>query len=179
MTTAANTPALETERFFLRKLERHDADALFPTLSDPDQCKYMLSAAFPTVEALGDWLCDPNWNGRSWSAIDKANGELTARIVAVPLQHQTVELGYITVAHRQGEGIALECATALLNQLFNVEDHHRVIAGTDPRNHASNRILEKLGFRREAHYLQSVQTHEGWCDEFYWGLLASEWNKSN
>jgi len=175
MTQNLDTPTIETERFVMRKLVREDATALFPTLSDPKQCEYMLSAAFETVEALGDWLCDPDWTGRSWSAIDKVNGELAARIVAVPGEHQTAELGYVTAVHRQGEKIAFECAKALIAHLFEVEDHHRVIAGTDPRNFPSNRILEKLGFRREAHYLQSVKTHEGWCDEYYWGLLASEW----
>ena len=176
MSQKPGTPTLETERFVLRKLVRDDAEALFPTRSDPEQCRYMLSAAFPSVDALADWLCDPEWAGRSWSAIDKSSGELAARIVAVPGDNQTAEIGYITAAHRQGEGIAFECSLRLLRQLFEVERHHRVIAGTDPRNTASNRILEKLGFRREAHYRQSVKTHEGWCDEYYWAMLASEWS---
>ena len=179
MTQALDTPTLESERFIMRKLVRDDAEALFPTLSDPAQCKYMLSAAFPTVGELGDWLCDPDWNGRSWSAIDKDSGDLAARIVAVPGEYEASEIGYITVAHRQGEGVAFECVQRLLTQLFEVELHHRVIAGTDPRNIPSNRILEKLGFRREAHFRQSVKTHEGWCDEYYWGMLASDWRRRN
>lgn len=173
------TPTIETERFVMRKLVRDDAEALFATLSDPKQCEFMLRAAFTTVEELGDWLCDPEWTGRSWSAFDKASGEFVARIVAAPKEDGTAELGYVTALHRQGEGIAVECAHRLLEHLFEVDRQHRVIAGTDPRNIPSNRILEKLGFRREAHFLQSVRTHIGWCDEYYWGMLADEWRERN
>ncbi len=179
MTQNPDTPTLETERFVLRKLVGDDTAALYPTLSDPDQCRYLTRAEFASPQELTDWLCDPEWNGRSWSAIDKASGELAARVVAVPGDDQAAEIGYITVAHRQGEGVALECAKCLMQHLFETEGHHRLTAGTDPRNTASNRVLEKLGFRREAHYLQSVKTHIGWCDEYYWGMLASEWRERN
>ncbi len=179
VTASLPTPTLETTRFTMRKLVRNDTQALFPTLSDPEQCKFMLSAAFETEEKLGDWLCDPDWNGRSWSAIERSTGELVARIVAVPCEHETAELGYITVKHRQEDGIAFECTQRLLKQLFEEEDHHRVIAVTDPRNVSSNRLIEKLGFRREAHFVENIRTHIGWCDEYYWGMLKSEWLERN
>ena len=177
MTTVLDSPTLETERFVMRKLVSDDTDALFPTLSDARQCRYLTRAAFSTHQELANWLCDPDWNGRSWSAFDKTDGNLAARIVAVPVDEHTAEIGYITVMDRQGQGIAYECARRLMTHLFEVEGHHRLTAGTDPRNIASNRILEKLGFRREAHYIQSIKTHIGWCDEYYWGLLANEWRE--
>lgn len=175
MTSDTLTPTLETARFTMRPLVREDAAALFPTLSDAEQCRYLLRAAFKSEEELGDWLCDRDWTGRSWSAIDRTNGELVARIVAVPSADQISEIGYITVAHRRGEGIASECTRKLLEQLFDAEGHHRVSAGTDPRNIASNTVLTRLGFTREAHLRQSVKTHVGWCDEYLWGLLAEDW----
>ena len=172
------TPTLETERFTMRKLLREDTAALFPTLGDPEQCRYLTRAHFESEEELADWLCDPEWDGRSWSAIDKANGELVARVVAVPAGTRTSELGYITVAHRRGERIAEECTARLADYLFAEEHHHRLTAGTDPRNTGSNRVLVKLGFRREGHFVESDETHIGWCDEYYWGLLAREWRET-
>ncbi len=175
MASSLLTPKLETDRFTMRTLVQDDAAALFPTLSDPAQCRFLLRPAFETIDELADWLCDPDWNGRSWSAIDRETGEVVARIVAVPAGDRQSEVGYTTVAHRQGEGIAEECTRRLVEYLFEDENHHRLTAGTDPRNTGSNRVLEKLGFRREAHCLQSVKTHEGWCDEYFWALLGSEW----
>ena len=174
---APKTPILETARFMMRPLVREDAAALFPTLSDPENCKFLLRAPFETIGELGDWLCDPDWNGRTWSAIDKETQELAARVVAVPAADQVTEIGYITAVNRSGEGIASECTARLVEYLFEEEGYHRLTAGTDPRNEASNAILRKLGFRLEAHLRESVKTHMGWCDEYLWGLLASEWNE--
>lgn len=170
-------PTLESPRFILRPLMREDAEALFPTLGDEEQCRYLTRGHFTSVENLAQWLCDPEWNGRSWSAIDPLTEQLVARIVAVPVAEQVEEIGYITAVERRGQGIAEECASTLIDHLFAVEGVHRITAGTDPRNDASNRILQNLGFRREAHYVESIKTHTGWCDEYYWGLLAREWRE--
>lgn len=174
-TPILETPTLETARFTMRELVRADAPAFFPTLSSDEHCRYMTRAAFQSLEELEGWLLDPDWNGRSWSAIDRETGEIAARLVAVPAGERTAEIGYVTVQHRHGEGIATECARTLIAHLFKGEGLHRVTAGTDPRNEASNAILRRLGFRREAHYIESFKTHMGWCDEYYWGLLAREW----
>lgn len=179
MASELNTPILETERFILRPLVREDAEALFPTLSDPEECLYLWQGAFESVEALADWLCDREWEGRSWSAIDRESGEFAARIVAVPSSERQSEVGYIVAKHAQGGGIATGCVARLCDYLFEEEDHHRIIGSTDPRNIASNRVLERLGFRREAHFLQNGKTHLGWCDEYVWAVLASEWRSAS
>ncbi|MXO90654.1 GNAT family N-acetyltransferase [Pontixanthobacter aquaemixtae] len=168
-------PTLETDRFTLRPLVREDAPAFFPTLSSPEHCRYLTRAPFASLEELESWLCDPEWNGRSWSAVERATGEIAARVVAVPGEEGSVEIGYITAAHRHGEGIASECAKRLIAYLFGEERHHRITAGTDPRNAASNALLARLGFRREAHMVESIKTHIGWCDEYFWAMLRREW----
>lgn len=172
---AAPTPILKTERYTMRPLVHSDTEALFPTLSDPEHCKFMLRAAFESEEELANWLCDPDWNGRTWVAIEDKTGDLVARLVSVPVAERVSEIGYITIAGRRGEGIASECAARLMRYLFEEEGHHRLTADTDPRNEASNAVLRKLGFTMEGHLRQSVKTHIGWCDEYLWGMLASDW----
>jgi len=168
------TPTLETERFTLRKFVRGDAIALWPTFSSDEHCRYLTRKAFATIEELEGWFFDPEWDGRTWAAVDRSNGQIVARLVAVPVQKDVSEIGYVTAHHRHGEGIAGECAARLVRFLFETEKHHRITAGTDPRNTASNALLERLGFRREGHLRQCVKTHLGWCDEYLWGLLASD-----
>ena len=51
---------------------------------------------------------------------------------------------------------------------------HRVVATTDAKNVASYRLLEKLGFRREAHFLQNIFFKGAWGDEYQYALLHSE-----
>ena len=174
--TSLPTPILETERFTLRPLVREDAPAFFPTLSSEDHCRYLTRAEFESLKELEGWLCDPDWNGRSWSAVERETGEIVARVVAVPGEEGSTEIGYITVHHLHGEGIAGECTKRLIAYLFDEEGHHRLTAGTDPRNTASNALLERLGFRREAHMVESIKTHIGWCDEYFWAMLKREWD---
>ncbi len=38
-----------------------------------------------------------------------------------------------------------------------------------------SRLLQSLGFTREAHLRKAMKTHIGWCDTWLWGLLADEW----
>ena len=168
-----DVPTLTTDRFTLRPLQRGDEVALFPTLSDEEQCRYLSEPPFESAEKLWDWFADPTWNGRTWIAVD-AQGDVVARLVAVPTHDPKIEeIGYIVAKHRQREGIAREVAQALIAQLWT-EGLRKITAETDPRNKGSIALLEALGFTREAHLRQHEVTHIGVCDLYLYGLLASD-----
>lgn len=54
-----------------------------------------------------------------------------------------------------GQGYAKESCDALIKKAFS-EGLHRIFAECDPCNSSSWRLLESLGFRREAHFKQNV-----------------------
>lgn len=165
---------IQTKRFALRPLRREDAAALLPTLSDPAQCRYLPRPAFASEDELWGWLAEPGWPGLTWIAEDKT-GEAVARLVAVPGQETgVVEIGYITCAHRQGEGIARECSAALVAHLFT-EGARKLTAEVDTENTASVALLERLGFTREAYLREHETTHAGLRDVYWYGLLRPEW----
>jgi RimJ/RimL family protein N-acetyltransferase len=167
---------LETPRFILRCLEREDTAALLPTLSDDGQCRYLSRGAFADEEELAAWLLDPDWNGRSWVAVDRASGDIAGRFVLVPTDDPDVsEIGYITVTQWQGRGVAAECMTALIAHAFAVEGQRRLIADIDARNLPSIALAEKLGFKREGCLREHEMTHSGLCDLLIYGLLRKEW----
>ncbi|MDJ0978109.1 MAG: GNAT family protein [Erythrobacter sp.] len=168
-------PTLTAARFILRPLRRSDAGALFPTLSDAGQCRYLSRPAFACEEELWGWLAEPDWPGRTWIAED-AGGEVLGRFVAVPGASEGVfEIGYVTVVQRQGEGIAREGCRALMAHLFD-QGARKLTAEVDTRNAASIRLLEALGFTREAHFREHEETHAGMCDVYWYGLLKREWD---
>lgn len=167
-------PVLRTARFTLRAMRRSDTAPLLPTLSDEAQCRYLTRSAFASEEELWGWLADPAWNGRTWIAEDAA-GKIAGRCVAYPAHEDGIEeIGYITCADRQGEGVARECTAALVRHLVKGEGKRKLIAEADIRNTASIRLLESLGFTREALFREHETTHAGLCDVAIYGLLATD-----
>ena len=137
--------------------------------------RYWSCGSFSTRDALRHYLLDEEWGGRSWVAEPRGGGAPIFRMVAKEVGEQVAEIGYIIVPGYGGQGIARECLSALITHLFRVEGYHRLFGDVDPRNTASNRVLDKLGFTREAHLRYAMKTHIGWCDTWLWALLADEW----
>ena len=66
-----------------------------------------------------------------------------------PPQNGVVELGYEIAERRRGRGLATAATRAMLAEAFADERVTAVIAHTLPERNASNRVLEKAGFRFE------------------------------
>ncbi|MGB3472552.1 MAG: GNAT family protein [Erythrobacter sp.] len=190
-----SVPTLTTPRFTMRPLRRSDTAALLTTLGDQQQCLYLTRPAFASEEELWGWLADPEWPGRTWIAEGRgiaqgAAGQVAGRFVATPGHEDgIVEIGYIVTAAAQGKGAASECTAALIDHLFSApkDDNagdttgegspRKLTAEVDPRNTASVRLLEKLGFTREAHFREHETTHIGLCDVYWYGLLRSSYGE--
>ena len=52
---------------------------------------------------------------------------------------------------------------------------HRIWAESDPRNPGSWRVLEKIGMRREGHFIENVWLKGEWCDSLMYAVLDREW----
>lgn len=50
-----------------------------------------------------------------------------------------------------------------------------MFAITDARNDAAARLLQRIGMRREAHFIQNVWYKGAWDDEFSFAILCEEW----
>jgi [ribosomal protein S5]-alanine N-acetyltransferase len=68
-----------------------------------------------------------------------------------PAEGGSVELGYATQPEQRNRGYASEVAAALVAWGFEQPNVKRVMARCDPTNHASIRVLEKLGMQRCDH----------------------------
>jgi aminoglycoside 6'-N-acetyltransferase len=85
-------------------------------------------------------------------------------------------LGYTLSQRFQGKGYAIEACSAMLDHAFGEWRMHRMAADTDPRNLASKRLLERLGFRLEGQMLECYPDTDGsWLDSHLYALLAREW----
>ncbi len=56
---------------------------------------------------------------------------------------------------------------------------HRVIGRLEARNAASGRVLEKLGMRLEAHFVENEWVKGEWSSELVYAVLDREWSASS
>ncbi len=90
-------------------------------------------------------------------------------------QHRQGEFGFVFHPDHHGRGYAGEAAVEMLRLGFEGLGLHRIIGRADGRNQASARLMEKLGLRREAHFVQNEIVKGEWTDEVVYAMLATEW----
>jgi len=84
-------------------------------------------------------------------------------------------IGFTLDSSQQSNGYATEAVHCLLDYVFNSLNKHRVIAITDCQNAKSIALLERMGMRREGHFLQNIWFKGAWGDEYQYAILRSEW----
>ena len=106
----------------------------------------------------------------------KESGKVVGNIYCGLRDFQAREVGYIVNERFRRQGYAAEALSAVTDEAFR-SGVHRVYAECDPRNERSWRLLEKLGFRREACLRQNVFFHRDargepvWKDTFIYARL--------
>lgn len=90
---------------------------------------------------------------------------------------QQAELGYSLHPDYWGRGYAVEALGQLITHLFDDHRLHRLIAVTGADNARSCALLERVGFRREARYVEAFFDREvgRWVDDAGYAILAREW----
>ena len=89
------------------------------------------------------------------------------------------ELGCTLHKDYQKKGYATEALKAMVDYLFGTLDKHRIIASVDPRNTASIQLIERLGFRKEAHFKESYYLRGDWVDDIIYAQLKTEWGNND
>lgn len=90
---------------------------------------------------------------------------------------ETVEIGYSFASSVNGKGLATEAMTALVKWLFDEKHIHRIQANLDARNVASVKLCERIGMRKEAHFIQNFWNKGEWTDSLVYGMLRSDVTK--
>jgi len=183
-TTGGPHLPIETERLLLRAFEPGDLDALAAMHADPELVRWIpwgprsrqevvevleRKLACTTIASAGD--------GLGIAPVVKATGEMIGdfTLQCVSREHQVAELGYLLPARHQGRGFAIEASVAILEMAFAELGFHRVIARIEARNEASVALAERLGMRREAHFVENEWIKGEWQSEVVYAILAREW----
>jgi len=142
---------IATERLILRPLETRDRARLISLANNFRVSKNLGTMPYPYTDAAADeWLAKQAelWAGGKTVALAiTLEGELIGGIGIGVRDGEDWELGYWLGEPYWNRGYGSEAATALRNHGFSDLKLERVVAGHFADNHASGRILTKLGFR--------------------------------
>lgn len=174
---------LETERLMLRQIEKSDAEAVFSYRSDALVNRYQgwIPTSLSEVNYFINYKVSREINlPGTWVQfvlVKKDTGELIGDIGVHFLSADTfqVEMGCTLNQLFHGKGYASEALKQVIHYLFNQLNKRRIIASIDPRNESSIRLYEKLGFRKEAHFRESILLNGEWVDDLVYALLKNEW----
>jgi ribosomal-protein-alanine N-acetyltransferase len=89
-------------------------------------------------------------------------------------EHFRAEVGYTLLPAYWKQGIGTEALQAALGYAFDVMNAHSVEASLNPANEASIRLLEKLGFVREAYFREDYYWQGKFLDTAVYALLAGD-----
>lgn len=177
--------AIETARLRLDRLQPADAPQLFAYRGDDAVARYQgwkptsLSDAEAFIE---EQLALPFGTKDSWCQLavrDRAQGELVGDLgIHFPVStSDAIEFGISLRPDRQGNGYAREAMAAMLDLAFGKWGYRRTVGSVDPRNVASIALLRSLGFRQEAHHVESYFFRGEWVDDVIYAMLEREWRQ--
>lgn len=169
---------LETERLLLRRVVIEDVNEIFALRSDQKVMKYIPRPLVKTTEdalahiALIDEKIDSN-EGINWAITVKDNPKLIGIIghYRIKSEHFRAEIGYMLLPEYQGKGIISEAIKEVVKYGFEVMKLHSIEAVIDPQNFASEKVLQKNGFVKEAHLKENEYFEGRFLDTVIYSIL--------
>lgn len=142
----------ETERLIIREITLDDAESMLQLYSNPIVQKY---TGDPLVESLSEIknlieehkIKDYNNLGYGrWAVIMKSSNAFAgwSGLKYLP-EFDKIDLGYRFLPEFWGKGIATEAGLAIIKYGFEELDLKQIIAIAFPENHASIRVMQKVG----------------------------------
>jgi len=88
-----------------------------------------------------------------------------------------LEIGYALVPSERGKGYGTEATRIIVDYLFLSKNTQRIQACTDTRNLASQKTLEKAGFKKEGVTRKNFFTRGKWTDDCLYAILREDWRE--
>jgi len=171
-------PVLETERLLLRRITDKDVNEIFELRSNPETMKYIprplvknSEDALEHIAMIEDKIITNM--GINWAITLKDSSKLLGIIGYYRLQPENyrAEIGYMLLPEFHGKGIIPEAVNRLITYGFEDLNLHSIEAIIDPENYASEKVLQKCGFIKEAHLKESDFYEGRFLDKVIYSLL--------
>ena len=176
------TETIQTSRLIIRRLTSADAPSFFAVFSNAEVMRYWgspaLTDAVQAEQKIASILAHYEAGDLyQFAIVRKSDGQMigTCTLHQIHVQNRRAEVGYVLGRPYWGNGFMNEAVRALIDYAFDKMKLHRLEADIDPRNEASAKSLERLGFQREGYLRERWIVGEEVSDSALYGLLAREW----
>ena len=175
---------LETERLLLRRISTDDVNEVLELRGNPETMKYIPRPLAKTKEdalvhirMIDDKII--NNEGINWGITLKGSPKLIGIIGHYRIQPENhrCEIGYMILPKYNGQGIVTEAIKIVLEYGFDDLQMHSIEAVIDPDNVASERVLQKNGFVKEAHILENELYEGKFWDTVIYSLLKRNFKR--
>jgi RimJ/RimL family protein N-acetyltransferase len=173
---------LETERLVIRPVRLEDKVNIFEYRSDSETNKYQgwIPKTIEDVEFFINRTAKQINMPETWFQfvlIKKENQKLIGDLGVHfwDKQNMQVEIGCTLNKNFHYNGYATEAVRRIIDFLFIELHKHRIITSIDPDNESSIRLVERIGFRKEAHFVESLFVNEKWVDDLVYALTEKNW----
>ncbi len=174
---------LLTSRLLLRELTLADAPACNAYERDPAVTRYVTHDVRTLDQSRayirGSLLTVTEIPRRTFdlAIVLREEGALIGRVGLCVTKPEIGEatLWFILHPAHHGKGYVPEAVRALVAFGFGELRLHRLFTDCDPRNLASARVSEKIGMRREAHFVENAFIKGEWVSTLIHAILAHEW----
>jgi len=179
---------LESERLIYRKFKKEDLPIYLDMCGSIDNNKFKQGE--PSSEAdISEWfnktiskLEDDEYTSFHYAVCIKSENRLIGEVFLFGLPDEP-EVGWDVHSDYWNQGYGTEMGKTILRFGFDILDLRRIISGCNAYNTGSYRIMEKIGMRREAHFIKAKKGNSTlnyeWCDWFQYAILQEEWKAVN
>ena len=175
---------LESERLLLRRLNVGDVNEVIELRGNPEVMKYVPRPLIKTneealahIEMIEDKIVSNI--GINWAITLKGSPKMIGIIGHYKIQPENYrsEIGYMILPQYHGKGITSEAVKIVVQYGFDNLQLHSIEAIIDPRNNASEKVLQKNGFVKEAHILENEFYEGEFLDTVIYSLLKRNLKK--
>jgi len=173
---------LDTERIYLRPLEREDLPSRVKWVNDPETRRTLMFDYPLSLSKTQKWFDQILMDKTkiNFSIISKTDNKLIGMtgLLDITTVHSRAQM-YITIGEKDywGKGLASEIIQALLEYAFTEVNLNKVYLYTIPANDRGRKVYEKNGFKNEGVLKQHYFCVGAYQDLYVHAVMRDDWKK--
>jgi ribosomal-protein-alanine N-acetyltransferase len=174
-------PEFESDRLLFRKFLLSDAKDLLLIRSNDDVMRFMDVIRFESIADAVKMIQSVEESykketGINWGIVEKHSNNFIGYFGfwrMIP-EHCRAEIGYALKPEYWGKGYMYETINRMVKFGFENIKLHSIEANVNPENERSKKVLEKIGFEKEAYFRENYLFNNQFLDSIIYSLLEKD-----